>query len=80
MIMTGAALESAGSPDSFAETVDKVLCLAQDMGGTMEYCHGVGLKLAHLAQREWGSGLEAVRSIKRALDPDGIMNPGKLAL
>ncbi len=80
MIMTGAALESAGSPDSFAETVDKVLRLAQDMGGTMEYCHGVGLKLAHLAQREWGSGLEAVRSIKRALDPDGIMNPGKLAL
>ena len=45
-----------------------------------EYCHGVGLKLAHLVEREWGSGLEVARRIKRALDPYGIMNPGKLGL
>lgn len=80
MIMTGTALSGDGSTASFAETVDRVLTLAQDMGGTMEYCHGVGLKLAHLVEREWGSGLEVARRIKRALDPHGIMNPGKLGL
>ena len=80
MIMVGAALENNASENSFAEAVDSVLRLAQDMGGTMEYCHGVGLKLAHLVEREWGSGLEVARRIKRALDPDGIMNPGKLGL
>ena len=80
MIMTGAALESEGTSDSFGQTVDRVLRLAQDMGGTMEYCHGVGLKLVHLVEREWGSGLEVARRIKRALDPYGIMNPGKLGL
>ncbi len=80
MIMTGAALENGGDSDSFAKTVDRVLRLAQDMGGTMEYCHGVGLKMAYLVEREWGSGLEVARRLKRALDPYGIMNPGKLGL
>jgi alkyldihydroxyacetonephosphate synthase len=46
----------------------------------MEYCHGVGLRLAHLMASELGAGLEALRRIKGALDPDGILNPGKLGL
>jgi FAD/FMN-containing dehydrogenase len=62
------------------EAVDELLSLAQDMGGTMEYCHGVGIKLAHLLGREMGVGLEVVRAMKRALDPNNIMNPGKLGL
>ena len=84
MIMAGIAtstpLENDGQKDSFAQTVDQVLRLAQDMGGTMEYCHGVGLKLGYLVEREWGSGLEVARRLKRAMDPNGIMNPGKLGL
>ena len=64
----------------FADTVDDVLRLAQDMGGTMEYCHGTGVKLAHLLAREWGVGLDVVRAMKQALDPANIMNPGKLGL
>jgi FAD/FMN-containing dehydrogenase len=50
------------------------------MGGSIEYCHGVGVRLAHLMEREHGGGLEVMRSIKRALDPQGILNPGKLGL
>ena len=80
MIMVGTALDGDPERSTFSEAVDSVLRLAQDMGGTMEYCHGVGLKLAHLVEREWGSGLEVARRIKLALDPDGIMNPGKLGL
>ena len=80
MIMARAILESVGGANEFAQSVDRVLRLAQDMGGTMEYCHGVGLKLGHLVEREWDSGLEVARRIKRALDPEGTMNPGKLGL
>ena len=60
-------------------TVDEVLRLAQEMGGTMEYCHGVGLKLAHLAGEEMGTGHDVFRRIKKSLDPHNILNPGKLA-
>ena len=60
------------------QTVDRVLTLAQAMGGSMEYCHGVGMKLAHLVEAELGSGMSAARRIKKALDPGGILNPGKL--
>ena len=67
-----------GPMDGMSELVDEVLTLAQDMGGTMEYCHGVGVKLSHLLPREMGVGFEVAKAIKGALDPDDIMNPGKL--
>jgi alkyldihydroxyacetonephosphate synthase len=59
---------------------DEVLMLAQDLGGSMEYVHGVGLRLAHLMKREHGAGLDVLRRLKHALDPDGLLNPGKLGL
>ena len=67
-----------GPPEGMGHAVDEVLALAQDMGGTMEYCHGVGVKLAHLLPREMGVGYDVAKAIKRALDPHNIMNPGKL--
>ena len=71
--------ESRLSPaPGMGETVDRILSLAQDMGGSMEYCHGVGVKLAHLLPREMEGGYQAAAAIKKALDPHSIMNPGKL--
>jgi len=49
-------------------------------GGVMNDHHGVGLKLAPFMHAQHGAGLEALRSVKSALDPLGIMNPGKLGL
>ena len=63
--------------ENLAAAVDAVLSLAQDMGGAMEYCHGVGVKLAHLLPREMGTGHDVASAIKRTLDPHNIMNPGK---
>ena len=77
-------LPESGDPSEarqrLARTVDRVLELAQDMGGVMEYCHGVGVKLNHLLARELGVGHDAIRDLKRTLDPNNIMNPGKLGL
>jgi FAD/FMN-containing dehydrogenase len=50
------------------------------MSGSMEYTHGVGVKLAPFMSNEHGYGLAIMRSIKKILDPNNIMNPGKLGL
>jgi FAD/FMN-containing dehydrogenase len=62
------------------ETIEELLRLAQQLGGSMEYTHGVGIKLAPLMREEHGYGLEIMRQMKIALDPNNILNPGKLAL
>jgi FAD/FMN-containing dehydrogenase len=62
------------------ETVDELLHLVHKMGGSMEYTHGVGVKLAPLMAEEHGSGLEVMRRIKQTLDPNHILNPGKMGL
>jgi FAD/FMN-containing dehydrogenase len=72
--------ESQGGQDRLRLVLDELLMLAQDMGGSMEYCHGAGIRLAHLMEREHGPGLEVMRRLKAALDPNGILNPGKLGL
>ena len=67
-----------GSASGVRATIDGVLRAAQEAGGSMEYCHGVGWKLAHLMTSEHGPGaLEVLRRVKAALDPAGILNPGK---
>ena len=86
-------LQNALVPDMFQKVVpgrfcvadldivlDKLLTLAQDLGGTMEYVHGVGSKLSHLVPRELGYGLEIMRKIKLSIDPENIMNPNNLGI
>ncbi|MBI4886168.1 MAG: FAD-binding protein [Acidobacteria bacterium] len=51
---------------------------AQAMGGTCTGEHGVGLgKIEYLAD-EHGAALDVMKTIKRALDPGNLMNPGKM--
>ncbi len=80
MLIAPESGDPAEARQRLARNVDRVLKLAQDLGGAMEYCHGVGVKLNHLLARELGVGHDVVRQLKQTLDPNNIMNPGKLAL
>ncbi|HZD41488.1 MAG TPA: FAD-binding oxidoreductase [Terriglobales bacterium] len=62
------------------DTVEELVQQVHKMGGSMEYAHGVGVKLAAFMKAEHGYGFEVMRQIKAALDPHHIMNPGKMGL
>jgi len=52
--------------------------LAIELGGSISSCHGVGIQHKENIKLEYTDvALDLMRSIKRALDPDNIMNPGK---
>jgi FAD/FMN-containing dehydrogenase len=58
---------------------DAVLELVVGLGGSISAEHGIGVaKKAWLARDRSAAEVAAMRAIKRALDPDGIMNPGVL--
>ena len=57
----------------------KLVARTLRMGGTCSGEHGVGLHKMGFLLDETGTGaVEVMRSIKRALDPKNIMNPGKI--
>ncbi|HUR47966.1 MAG TPA: FAD-linked oxidase C-terminal domain-containing protein [Acidimicrobiales bacterium] len=60
---------------------DAIVGAALELGGTITGEHGVGSLKAEWLSRELGGGGMALHAaVKRALDPDGILNPGKVLL
>lgn len=61
------------------EAHDDINRMAIELGGTITGEHGIGIEKMHLITEEHGEvGVEIMKRIKDAIDPKGIMNPGKL--
>ncbi|UCF58006.1 MAG: glycolate oxidase subunit GlcD, partial [Deltaproteobacteria bacterium] len=55
--------------------------LAIDLGGTLTGEHGIGLsKAPYMTLEHDPVAMDVMRSIKKMLDPNNILNPGKMAL
>ena len=71
------------APADFLRRGDEIMHavndVVRDLGGSFSAEHGVGrLKTAMMPEWRGGPELETMRRIKTALDPQGLMNPGKL--
>ena len=77
----GVTLFDAGEPGAVerAEHLGaEILELCVAVGGTVTGEHGVGVEKLGPMCTQFGSGeLEAFHAVKRAFDPDGLLNPGK---
>jgi FAD/FMN-containing dehydrogenase len=62
--------------DAMVEAVEDVV---QELGGSFSAEHGIGVsKLETMRRRKDPVALDVMRAIKAALDPNGILNPGKV--
>jgi glycolate dehydrogenase FAD-linked subunit len=61
------------------EALDAIVTRTLALGGTITGEHGVGLaKKAWLRQQMGESSYELMKQVKRAIDPAGLLNPGKI--
>ena len=75
----------AGRPDDgleryYRRCVDAIVGSTARHGGSISHHHGVGINRVPYIRDELGSAHGVLSAIKSALDPNGIMNPGKLGL
>ena len=72
---------NAGERDRMDRVYDAMVTRANEAGGTCTGEHGIGMGKREKLVAEFGPEVvELMRAVKKAWDPNGIMNPGKLFL
>ncbi|KQB97333.1 FAD-dependent oxidoreductase [Loktanella sp. 1ANDIMAR09] len=70
---------SRNDPEAMKALVAAVEDVVQELGGSFSAEHGIGVsKLDTMKRRKDPVALDAMRAIKAALDPNNILNPGKV--
>lgn len=61
------------------QAVDEIFKVALGLGGTISGEHGIGIAKSKYLPMEFGEqGVEVMKKIKKALDPENLLNPGKM--
>ena len=81
LYFTFAGQSPSGDGDHFYRQVwDAVTGATLAHGGALSHHHGVGVNRARYMKDALGPAFDTLVAVKRALDPNGILNPGKLGL
>jgi len=62
----------------YQECWNATIKAVEDLGGSFGHHHGVGINRSHWMEREWGESFKTLKAIKNLLDPNNILNPGKI--
>ncbi|MBN2155775.1 MAG: FAD-binding oxidoreductase [Candidatus Lokiarchaeota archaeon] len=67
------------SPEEFYNSAwDAAMIATLNSGGSISHHHGIGINRARWMRDEHGPVLDLMKKIKHVIDPNNIMNPGKL--
>lgn len=64
--------------EAASDVREELVQFVVDRGGSCSGQSGIGLANRHFVRREHGMAVEVMRRVKAALDPDGLLNPGKV--
>jgi glycolate oxidase len=72
-------LNKPGEAERVQQAVDEIFRAALAAGGTLSGEHGIGItKKKYITQALGDAGVKTLKAVKGALDPKGILNPGKI--
>jgi FAD/FMN-containing dehydrogenase len=77
-VVLGVMFDAATQVMACRQWTAEISKLACDLAGTATTTMGIGLRLNEVAPYEHGPALNLMRSLKKVLDPQGILNPGKI--
>jgi alkyldihydroxyacetonephosphate synthase len=72
--------EGTTGDDFYRAAWDAVTGVVLAAGGALSHHHGVGVNRARFMRDALGPAFDTLVAVKHALDPHGILNPGKLGL
>lgn len=68
-----------GAWDKYQALLRDIAKLVTGLGGSISSCHGVGIEHKSNLDLEYSEvAIDVMRELKKAIDPDNIMNPGKM--
>lgn len=80
VILLGEAANGQESEDRIAKIWEIAMEASLETGASISHHHGAGLARNPYVARALGPGLDVMQRLKDALDPNNILNPGKLGL
>jgi alkyldihydroxyacetonephosphate synthase len=80
VILLGQASDDAAAERALHALWDRAMAVCLEQGGTISHHHGIGMVRLPYLTDALGDTHELLRRVKCALDPAGVLNPGKLGL
>jgi alkyldihydroxyacetonephosphate synthase len=80
LYFTFAGLPGDNADRYYRAAWDAVMAVTEQHGAAVSHHHGIGLNRARVMAATYGAAFDILAGLKAQLDPNGILNPGKLGL